>query len=160
MPKENMHHLIKELGQELGLPDMEMDDKDFVCIFAEDGVVLNLDYYEDEDVLVLYTTVGEINNENNRLRIYEEMLRGNFVWESTAGATLCIDPSAKLALMMTNVTVGDLDLPKLMNVLNHFTRLAWVWSDRIRDLTEQEGQAEPPRDSAAPSGIFDPARLV
>lgn len=159
MSKENMHHLIEELGQELGLPDMEMDDQDFVCIFTDDGVVLNLDYHEDEDVLVLYTTVGEIPNDNKRLQLYEEMLRGNFAWESTAGATLCIDPSAKLALMMVNITVGDLDLPKLMKVLNHFTRLAWVWSDRIRELTDQDGQADSPQ-NGTPPGLFDPARLV
>ncbi len=158
MSKENMHHLIDELGQKLGLPDMQMDDNDFVCIFTDDGVVLNLDYHEDENILVIYTTVGEIADDK-RLQLYEEMLRGNFVWQSTAGATMCIDPSAKLAMMMANVTVGDLDLPKLLNVLNHFTRLAWVWSDRIRELSGHEAPAQQPQHSAPPD-MFDPTRMA
>ena len=37
--------------------------------------------------------------------MYEEMLRANFFWESTAGATLCLDPEENLALLTANVTV-------------------------------------------------------
>ncbi len=158
MSKENIHQLIKELGQEMGLPDMEMDENDFVCIFTEDGVVSNLDYHEDEDVLVMYATVGEIPDDK-RLQLYQELLQANFFWESTAGAMMCLDHTAEQVMIMANITVGDLDLPKLMTVLDHFIRLAWAWSDRIRELIGQEAQAKPPQDSAPPD-MFDPSRLA
>ncbi|MEZ5581677.1 MAG: type III secretion system chaperone [Candidatus Competibacteraceae bacterium] len=153
-----MHQLIKDLGREIGLPEMAMDENDFVCLFTNDGVVLNLDYHEDEDVLVMYATVGEIPDDQ-RLQLYQELLQANFFWQSTAGATMCIDHTAERVMLMTNITVGDLDLPKLMAVLDHFTGLAWVWSDRIRELTGQESKTESPKDGTTP-GMFDPSRLA
>ncbi|MEZ5582385.1 MAG: type III secretion system chaperone [Candidatus Competibacteraceae bacterium] len=77
MSKSHMHHLINDLGDAIGLPELALDEKDFACIVSEDGVVLNLDYFEDEDTLVLYTTVGEIPDDK-RLELYQEMLRANF----------------------------------------------------------------------------------
>ncbi|NJN47765.1 MAG: type III secretion system chaperone [Candidatus Competibacteraceae bacterium] len=158
MSKENIHQLVKDFGREIGLADMAMDENDFVCLFTNDGVVLNLDYHEDEDVLVMYTTVGEIPDDK-RLQLYQELLQANFFWESTAGATMCVDHTAERVMLMANITVSDLDLPKLMAVLDHFTGLAWAWSDRIRELVGQEANIEPPKGDAPP-GMFDPSRLA
>ncbi|NJN48094.1 MAG: type III secretion system chaperone [Candidatus Competibacteraceae bacterium] len=160
MSKSHMQHLTDELGDAIGLPDLALDEKDFVCIVSEDGVVLNLDYFEDEDTLVMYTTVGEIPDDK-RLKLYQEMLRANFFWETTAGATLCLDPEIDLALLMANVTVADMSLPQLMNILDHFTKLAWAWSDRIRALIgEQQDAAERPVQAEQAPGMFDPSRLA
>ncbi|MEE4377567.1 MAG: type III secretion system chaperone [Candidatus Competibacteraceae bacterium] len=158
MSKENIHQLVKDLGREMDLPDMTMDENDFVCIFTNDGVVLNLDYHEDEDVLVMYSTVGDVPDDQ-RLQLYQELLQANFFWESTAGATMCVDHTAERVMLMANITVGDLDLPKLMTVLDHFIRLSWAWSDRIRELTGQEAKTEPPKDDSSP-GMLDPSRLA
>ena len=163
MSKSRIQQLIQELGATIGLSELELDEKDFVCIVSEDGVVLNLDYFEDEDTLVMYTTVGEIPDDK-RLQLYEEMLRANFFWETTAGATLCLDPEVNLALLMANITVGDMDLPQLTNVLEHFTKLSWAWSDRIRALTDEDNTAKSSAESststAQPDAMFDPSRLA
>ena len=156
---KHIDYLLKELGETIGLPELSLDDKRYVCIVSDDGVVLNLDYFEDEDTLVMYTTVGEIP-EDKRLELYEEMLKANFFWENTAGATLCLDPEVNLALLMANVTVADMDMPKLMQVLDHFTRLTWAWSDRIRAIAGQQPEAKdlPPPDERV--NLFDPSRFV
>ncbi|MEZ5582386.1 MAG: hypothetical protein R3F37_06120 [Candidatus Competibacteraceae bacterium] len=68
-----------------------------------------------------------------------------------------------LALLMANVTVGDMSLPQLMNVLDHFTKLTWAWSNRIRVLTGEEQGAdtgEKATRTEQASELFDPSRLA
>ena len=154
-----MDRLIRDFGNSYDLADLELDDRGYVCIVSEDGVVLNIDYFEEDEALVFYTTVGEIED-GHRLTLYEEMLKANFFWENTAGATLCIDPNATLALLTASITVTDLDLPKMLIVMDHFTRLTWAWSDRIREIT---GEATSLGDAAGQDrepGAPGPAQLA
>ena len=150
MTKENVERLIAELGEAMEVPDLALDEDGFVCLYGEDGVVLNIDHYEDQDCLVMYTTVGEIPEEH-RLALYDEMLKANFMWQDTLGATLCVSPTGEHALLMISITTGDLDLPQFLNVYNTIGRLTWAWSDRIRAITGEDAATA----AEAPAG--DPA---
>jgi len=125
--------LIADLARELDLPELALDEQDYVCVQIEDGVVVNIDYFEEGDVLSLYTTVGEAPAEQRR-PILQRMLESNFAWQGTAGATLCLDPSEELALLTGSMPLGDMDLPALKQLLADFCQLAWMWSERLQQL--------------------------
>ena len=134
MPRETVKHLIRELGEAIEAPGLELDEDDYVCIVNQDGFVLNIDYFEDEDTLVFYSTLADIP-EAHRLTLYEAMLRANFQWRDTAGATICLDPELDLALLMASITAADLDASRLLTVIGHFTGLSMAWTARILELS-------------------------
>ena len=135
MPRSSMEILIADLARELDLPDLGLDNHDYVCVQTEDGVIFNMDYYEQDDVLSWYTTVGEVPDEQ-RIPVLDAMLSANFGWEETGGATLCLDPEGKLALLTVSMPVADMDLPVLRQRMQDFSEMAWAWSKRISALAE------------------------
>lgn len=145
MTKENVDQLIVEFGDAIGVEDLRFDETGYVALITEDGMVLNLDHMDDQDCLVMSSTVGEITDEF-RYELYDEMLKANFLWSETLGATLCVSPEGGHALLMTSITTGDLDLPKLQNVHEVFVHLTRAWTERINEITgavEAEDEAEP-----------------
>ena len=70
--------LIRELGKVIALPDMAFDEHGFVCLLTEEGIAPTIDLYEDQECLVMQTTVGEIP-EGLRLTLYDEMLKTGFM---------------------------------------------------------------------------------
>jgi Tir chaperone protein (CesT) family len=137
MNRDALQSLFAGLGETIGLPELKLDDDGYLCIIDDDGVVLNIDHFEDQDCLVLTSTAAEIADEK-RLEVYDEMLKANFLWKETAGTTLCVDPSGRNAMLAVSITAGDLDLPKLINVVGHMHALTWAWSERIRAITGED----------------------
>ncbi len=137
MDEQNLNRLIGDLGKDIGIPDLALDEDGFVCIINEDGVVVNIDHFDDQDSLVIYTTIGEIV-EDRRLEIYDEMLKANFMWKDTLGATLCVSPDGKHALLMASFTVGDLDLPQLLNMYKYIYEMTWAWAGRFRAVAGED----------------------
>lgn len=154
MPRENAVKLIRELGAAAGVPDLDLSD-DYAAFANEDDFVLNMDYVEDEDVLVFSSAVGFVP-EGNRLALYQEMLKANFLWHETAGATLSLDPNGELAMLIASVGVAELTLEQFQNTVSHFTGLSMAWAVRIADLTG-EVDLEP---EAANKNAFQPASLA
>ena len=142
MSKTQAETLVAELAQEWELPELAMDADDYFCVQPADGVVLNVDYFEAADVFSLYTTVAEIPAQN-RLAAFESMLRANFGWEETGGATLALDSTGELALLTAEIPVDGLDLPVMLDRIETFSRLAWSWSKKINALAEESEAAEP-----------------
>lgn len=167
MNRKDVNRLVEDLGAGLNIPDLALDEDGFVCIINEDGVVVNIDHFEKQDSLVIYTTIGEIV-EKRRLQIYDEMLKANFMWKDTLGATLCVSPDGQHALLMASFTVGDLDLPKLLNMYKNIYELTWAWAGRFRavageDLPERadgSGEAEPRDDVGQTSSMPIPSQLA
>ena len=133
--------VIREFGAAYGTPDMALDDEDFVCFTTQEGVLINVDYFEADDCLVMYTTIGEVFDET-RLLLYDELLKANFFWDLTGGATLCITPDGAHALLTSSVMADNLDVTTLTNVFQHMNQLTFAWAARMREITEDSLAAE------------------
>ncbi len=158
MTRAIVQSIFSEIGTNIGIPDLALDDSDHLGIVTDDGVGVNFEYFEDDDVLVIYSTIGEVPEEH-RLRFYEELLHANFLWQATAGATLSLAPRGNLVMLNASVTVHDLDRAKLLKVTDHFAKLSWAWSDRLQaivDGTVEDDETEGPQESAAP----DPSQMA
>ena len=158
MTRETVDMVIREFGTAAGAPDMALDEDDFVCFTTPAGVLINVDYFADDDALVMYTTVGEIFDDT-RMDIYDELLKANFFWEVTGSATLCVDPQGTHALLVASVTAAGLDVTQLTNVFDRINQLTQVWAARIHEITKDrvaDTAPTPDQSSAGPS----PAQLA
>ena len=153
MSRATIENLITELAREWTLPDLAMDENDYLCIQTETGVFINIDFFEEADQLSFYTTVAEVSDEvspENRLKVHRTMLEANSGWEETSGATLALDSTGTLALLTVAMPVEGLDLPAMRQRVEDFAKLAWHWSKRIKTIaaatpepgSEQSGEAQ------------------
>lgn len=133
MSRQTIDDLMAEFGESIEISDLALDEDGFVCVVTEIGISLNIEHLEEDDSLLMHATVGEIPDEQ-RFVVYEEMLKANFLWRDTMGATLSVTPDGQHAMLMISVTTGDLDVPKLINVFECATGLAYVWSVRFRQM--------------------------
>ncbi|MEM9044408.1 MAG: type III secretion system chaperone [Pseudomonadota bacterium] len=141
MAREDIGDLIAKLGAEIGFPDLALDEGGFVAIVNDDTTVLNIDYYEEEQAIVMYATVAELTDET-RFDIYEEMLMANFMWKETLGATLCISPTTEHALLMASIETDDLDYQTFSKFYQNVHRLTWAFSDRFKKIAGDESADE------------------
>ncbi|MCP4997231.1 MAG: type III secretion system chaperone [Hyphomicrobiales bacterium] len=141
MTREAVATVLNEFGQKFDIEGVEMDDEDFVALQLPEGVLVNVDYVESDNTLVLYTTVGEIQD-SMRTEIYEELLQANFFWEVTAGATMCIDPEAGHALVNVSVGAEDLDAEQFETLLQNVNRITLMWAERFRQIAEAADQPD------------------
>jgi Tir chaperone protein (CesT) family len=153
MSRESIDALIQEFGAAVGVPEMALDEDAYLAFTSPEGVLVNVDYFEDDASLVLYTTIGELFDDF-RFAFYDEMLKANLFWELTLGATLCVSPDGEHALLTACVSTGDLDTVQLTNFFQHVIRLTLIWTDRLRQLAAGEDAAEatpaPRDDDSAP----------
>jgi len=140
MPRDTMNALMQDFGNSVGVPDMAFDEEDYLAFTSAEGVLVNVDYFENDETLVLYTTIGELFDDF-RFQFYDEMLKANLFWELTLGATLCVNPEGSHALLTASVSTGDLDVPKLTNLFSHVNRLTLVWGERLRQVAAGEDAA-------------------
>lgn len=135
MNRDVVDGIIRDFGMAVDNPELSLDDDSFVCFTTADGVLINIDYFEGSESLVLYTTIGEIF-EMTKLAVYDELLKANFFWELSGGATLAVSPEGGHAVLTASVTARDLDVSKLTEVIKHVNQLTFAWAARISDITK------------------------
>ncbi|TPQ48744.1 hypothetical protein C2U72_22150 [Prosthecomicrobium hirschii] len=123
--------LIAELGGRMGLPSLALDG-DLSCALRFDRrSVVNIQYRPDRDMLWFFADLGV---PAAGPAAYEDLLRGNFFWRSTLGATLSLSgdqpPHAIIALP---VAWRGLDGARLATQLESFVNTAEDWAEVIAD---------------------------
>lgn len=139
--------VLRDFGAAIGVPEMKLDERDYLAITTGEGFGLNFDYFDEDSALVVYTTAGDIPEEH-RVDLYEEMLKANLFWNTTGGATLCIDPEGESALVTAHIRTNGLDAPTLVNFVTNLCRVAAMWNARLRELVEEFETADGPDDTS------------
>jgi Tir chaperone protein (CesT) family len=75
MSKETVNQVLAEFGQQIGLEELRLDDNGYAAL-AFDDVVVNLEYDEDRERLLMSAYLGE--PQGDRLQTYELLLDANF----------------------------------------------------------------------------------
>ena len=92
--KEHVNELLKHIGEGLNLPELCLDDNGHCILLFDEKIVLNMDFDEKGEKLVIYAYIGEIPLECREV-IFEKALEGNFFWNETDGGTLGIDKQSQ-----------------------------------------------------------------
>ena len=117
-----LHSLIREFGAAVGLEDMAFDDQQR-CNIMFDDVPVSLELSGGEDSLYIYSVLGPEPAEGAKA-LYEELLKANYAFAQTGGATLALDPAGGGIVLMREEPVDALRLPQLEALIENFVNVA------------------------------------
>ena len=132
----NMHEacaeLLAALGRRLGIAGLGFDEKAGTCALAFDGrVTVHLAVDERAMGLVMFAVLGEFSPAQ-RPDLGAALLRGNYMWRVTEGATLSLDPEQDVALLALGLPAAGLTDELLEARLSGFVNVAFAWAARLR----------------------------
>ena len=151
MPREDLQRVLKEFGTSVDVPEIELDEDNYCAIATGDGVLLNIDYVEESEDLIIFTTLGAVPPEA-RVLVFQDLLEANFRWQTTAGGTLCLDPTGEYALMMYRVDADNLTVEELSNLLTNIGAITLTWAARLAEIVEEPEEDAVALDAPAASG--------
>jgi len=117
-----LHSLIREFGAAVGLEDMAFDDRKR-CNIMFDDVPVSLELSGGEDSLYIYSVLG-LEPAEGAKELYAELLKANYAFAQTGGATLALDPAGGGIVLMREEPVGALRLPQLEALIENFVNVA------------------------------------
>ncbi len=123
--------LIGELGQQMGLGDLSLDEQGFCALRFDEKLVINLQYWADDEQLLLFADLGP---SAIGVQLYSNLLRANLFWRATLGATLSLSeddpPHVILALQQP---WQPLDAAQLNASLERFVNTVEDWSEVVEN---------------------------
>lgn len=131
--------LLAALGARLGLPGLRADAAG-TCVLTIDGALdLRLVLAPGGATLVLFAVLGTLTGTMSGTmtgtvdtpRLAADMLRANYLWRGTDGATLSLDPEDDAVLLARRLPLAALDAPGLEDHLERFVRIATTWRARL-----------------------------
>ena len=135
MSRARVETVLAELARDWELSDLALDDNDFFCLQTADGVLVNIDYFEQDDALAFYTTVCRVPAEAGG-EIYQVLLESNCDWAETAGGTLALDPTSEFVLLTAALPAATLDLTTLAGQVETLAQSAIGFKSFIASLVD------------------------
>lgn len=126
--REHVDLALAEVGSRIGLDGMRLEE-DGSAVLMLDEIVVNLELDEAGDRLLMYASLGR--PAGGREALYEALLRGNFLWGATGGATLSLDPGEGDVMLQQAATASTLDGAALEALLEDFANAAESWAGRV-----------------------------
>lgn len=134
--------LINELGIELGLEGLTLDEFGYCCLeFPEKTINLEAD---EQGTVFAYAHLGSLP-EQDREDFYAKLLEANYFCQETGGGTIGIDREANVVVLMMQTHVAMLNSGDLHRVLQNFINVAVTWSQRVESFSGAGDQTGEPR---------------
>ncbi|MBQ3682138.1 MAG: type III secretion system chaperone [Succinimonas sp.] len=149
--------LIKFFGQSIGL-ELELDESNS-CSFAADEFTVTFTDLPEFRAVALICDLGEPRVDNNE-KLYKAMLEANYVFNSTYGATLCLNGESGHCAINKVLPCDILDNDKFMAEVEQFVNIGEFWNNVVRGYAEAADQESPGEDAAADAGSFDAANFM
>jgi hypothetical protein len=129
------HHaaqeLLGEFGRSTGLGELALDEDNYCALLIDDGLVINMEFDEQERQLVLYSLLGEPAVEP--LAAYQRLLRANYLGRECGGATFGLRPDNSVVLSQSMALPG-LDLKDFTARLERFINEVEAWTKQLAQL--------------------------
>ena len=123
--------VLKEYGESLGFSDMTRR-ADGLCSFYYKNTNLTISMQTDqkEERVVLLSQIGGVDPDDLDERIID-LLKANYFWSETNGATLSIDPEGGGVFVAMQLLVHMLDAESFSKVIDSFQEVALNWAQKI-----------------------------
>ena len=125
--KDSAARLLQETLVAMGLPPAAAyEGEDAWRIAMATGHALDVEYDDEAARLMITGDIGEIAAAS-RLTMYETLLQYNFIWSQTGGVRIALDGSTHRAVVMFEVALPNLAVPRLSMVLANLARVQEAW---------------------------------
>jgi hypothetical protein len=131
MAAERCAGLLERLGTELGMEGLSFDAATGTCALVfEQRLTVHLAADRGDEALLLFSTLGGLDP-RQQPELAVTVLRGNYLWQATAGATLSLDPEHDVALLALRLPVEGLAAAAVEQRLSAFVEAAFAWMRRL-----------------------------
>lgn len=137
-PADILSNLVGQLGRHSGLPGLGLDENSHAAITFNQAVTIHFQA-RDADIL-LYASLGGLPEDNPQAAM-RRLLRANFLWRDTGGATLSLTPGGETVLAQA-LPPGDLDFSAFQERFTAFARTAARWKESWQQASSENAAPE------------------
>ncbi|MDR2788732.1 MAG: type III secretion system chaperone [Candidatus Accumulibacter sp.] len=133
---ETANRILAALAAEMEFPPEELVLEDgYTCLAVNQASVLHLRLAEEALALDVFMELGALPFGPERLRLCEDMLQGNVLFQGTGGAALGMDRERGIAVLSLRVPLPGLEAKVFRDGLERFLAAAEFWKDRLAGMT-------------------------
>ena len=135
---ERLQALLSELGQRMGLSQLQLDAEGGCALELDQRMVISLQYREAENELWLYADLGPVPRRSPAF--YEKLLQANLFWQQTSGGTLSLSgdlpPHAVLARPVHWMSMDEISFGATVQT---FVNTVESWQDQVTHAETEIG---------------------
>jgi hypothetical protein len=129
--RDSIQQVMADFGKTVGLDDLGLDEQDYCCLVIEQDLVINIEFDEAGERLMLYSKVGRPGPD--REAELTKILQANYLGRGTGGATLGLQPESGAVVLSREVPTAGIDVPSFSASLENFVNVAEAWTRRLAD---------------------------
>ena len=150
MDRTRAEALVADLGQQLGIEALALDERGTCTLAIDEGaVIVTLGHNTRTGSIDLMVCLDEVEPSTTQL---VRVLGANFGWLETAGATFALEPGSGAMVLQRRCHGPELDHGGLRRAVEALVATADGWSRRLAVMANaaEDGEAD---------GPLDPSRL-
>lgn len=142
--REKASALLAAYGRRIGVPDLAMPGTDCCQVIYDGDIIINVDYLEDSERLMLSIPIIEIPPEN-RSAAYADLMALNLFREELGGGCLALLKDANLAVLTLQLPLDDtLEVDgDLAETVENLAEAAQVWRSALTGEFANEDMLSP-----------------
>ncbi len=131
--------LVAELGRQLGIADLALDEGATCTLFVDDGaVIVSFGFNKTAQAIDLMICLDAVEPATAPLAL---LLRANFSWLGSRGATFAIEPASGALVLQRRVAGNAVHVAELRQALEELVAAADAWAKRLAAETAAAGEA-------------------
>ena len=158
---EVVQQLMIEIGPQLDLAEVtEFTEEQSWVLVVDDDTLVSIGY-DDRYGKLVFTSEVAVPPGESRFPMYERLLVFNNQWPSTGGLRFALDTPAGTALLLFDLPLVDIDLPKLADCVSSYLEQLEIWRLFIAEGVQTEeptdaeaAQSNEPQPGGLPSGMI------
>ncbi|WP_323000201.1 type III secretion system chaperone [Castellaniella sp.] len=155
MSQQNIQILLQRIGQQVGIPDLGLDDDDTCQIRIDSTRDIALEFLPSSEQLILTAYCGQLPA-RQRTAILEQISDANFHWVGTGGGTLSTQSESGAVYLQFREPTAQMDQPRLEQLLQALIQNAEYWGAQLAAADTAPDSAAPHQQDGASSGaLFD-----
>lgn len=104
----DVHRLLNDFGNHLGLKSLKLKDDGHCCLNFDD-IYVNIEASGESSSLLLYSSLGRLPDDAGR-DVCLRLLEANYFFQRTAGATLGMEAATGLVALAMSVETANMEL--------------------------------------------------
>lgn len=126
-----IREVLADFGKQIGMADLALDEGGH-CVLAIDSTIVNLEYDEQAEFLLIYALIGR--PAGDVAATHEAILRANFPGMGSNGAIFSLRPNDGGVVLSRPLSTASLDPVSFGEVLESFVATAEDWAARLPGL--------------------------
>lgn len=136
--------LISNFGQTIGIKGLAFDEFGCCMLAFDDDIIVNIAHEKANQRILFFAYIGSVDA---AVTPYKTLLKANFYWRATGGATLSLDQDDGAICLTKPFGLRDLNPEALTSELEKFVSNIEKWRDWSKEDINTQETAPPQKQS-------------